>query len=395
MDRLDRAISTLHTSKQILESSPVNSKKICYERERMALIDVREVLTQAKVRKERHYNERFADAMQLLFEFMSHRDATLRILSEQAIDSILRRLILELNSSRAAVVLMTEIKRNGAPRSLTGAISRLSDVVKYSKVNRASAIGAHLLSALLTVIRRPEEIVQSSLEKYVPLLFNVLGPQMGSQHAQNASELYCLAVDNLELSGTASRAAAVIIHQLSSYFPRILRKAFKHFSGNLDAADDGEGRARLVGTLNSLRLLWPLIICEDYDTQSLRNVIRNDLRCLFSSRNDVIVASLELLDRVFSSPLSKLLPSTFFLPDPSVVVDDDANSLAATTSRLGFNSECTSSCASPSDSLFDLTSPPVLNLPSVGSDQEGEQCSERKPTEETVLYMFPVSQFEL
>lgn len=45
--------------------------------------------------------------------------------------------------------------------------------------------------------------------------------------------LYEVALENLELSGTANRAAAVIICQLSSFLPNIFCKAFKQFSSEL------------------------------------------------------------------------------------------------------------------------------------------------------------------
>lgn len=45
-------------------------------------------------------------------------------------------MIVEFNSSRAILILMSEIKRNGRARSLVAAIVRFADIIRYVKGNR-------------------------------------------------------------------------------------------------------------------------------------------------------------------------------------------------------------------------------------------------------------------
>lgn len=49
----------------------------------------------------------------------------------------LQHLIIDMNTSRVIVVLISEIRRNGPPRSLVFALSRLLDALKYVKINRS------------------------------------------------------------------------------------------------------------------------------------------------------------------------------------------------------------------------------------------------------------------
>ncbi|VDM49295.1 unnamed protein product [Toxocara canis] len=301
--------------------------------------------------------------MELLFDFINHRNADLRLISEQTLDSILRHLMSELSSSRVVVVLMCEIKRNGAARSLTAAISRLAHVVKHIKPNRAGAIGVHLIVALLSIARRPEEAVQSALEKNLPSIFAVLGHELPSQRCDGAIALYELALENLELSGTANRAAAIIICQLSSFLPNILRKAFKQFSKNLALADDQNGKVGLVGTLNSLRLLWPIIMAHktELDIDAIHNMIRDTLRCVYSNRSEVVVASLELLERLlFYIPqlqVSAFFPQLVTTPHGALLEDDIKSQLTIVSSSAYAASQLSSLRASPVDSVFDAPSP--------------------------------------
>lgn len=49
----------------------------------------------------------------------------------------MQHLVIDMNTSRVIVVLMSEIRRNGPSRSLVFALSRLFDALKYVKINRS------------------------------------------------------------------------------------------------------------------------------------------------------------------------------------------------------------------------------------------------------------------
>lgn len=65
-----------------------------------------------------------------------------------------------------------------------------------------------------------------------------------------------------------------------------------------------------------------LNISLNYLLRSLFQMIRDSLRCLFSPHNEVVVASLEFLDKVVSSPLTALDLESFY-PQQSCSLKSD------------------------------------------------------------------------
>lgn len=351
MDRLSKALNVLQTArKSDWMTAPSKKSEVC-EKEYAAFSDIKDVLIRSELWKDPKYNDEFSRAVEVLFEYISHRNSDLRMLSEQTMDSVLRHLVIDMNTSRVIVLLISEIKRNGTSRSLVFALSRLLDALKYVKVNRSRAIGVHLVSALPKILIRSEEIVQHALERYLPPVFVFLGPDFETQPNDIVSKLYEAALSNLELPGVTNRAATVIISQLATYVGVIRRKVFLHFLKVLSKASEQQNRNLLVGTLNSLRLLWSvyLLRSSEYELDSLRSVIRGSLRCLFSPQNEIVVASLEFLEKVVSSPLAALDVESFY-PQRSNTLNSDVEkqNIAVPTSLPSYATSCMSSLrASP------------------------------------------------
>uniref|UniRef100_A0A915BFM4 Huntingtin n=1 Tax=Parascaris univalens TaxID=6257 RepID=A0A915BFM4_PARUN len=91
MERLSRALAVLCASKRISEISPPNSvKNDSCEKERNAFFEIKELLTHSEIRKDARFNEQFTKTVGLLFDFINDRNADLRLISEQTLDSILR-----------------------------------------------------------------------------------------------------------------------------------------------------------------------------------------------------------------------------------------------------------------------------------------------------------------
>uniref|UniRef100_A0A0R3RWB7 Huntingtin n=1 Tax=Elaeophora elaphi TaxID=1147741 RepID=A0A0R3RWB7_9BILA len=298
---------------------PLNSyfyskkSEVC-EKEHAAFADIKDVLIRSEVWRDPKYNDAFNRSVKILFEYINHRNSDLRMLSEQTMDSVLRHLVIDMNTSRVIVVLMSEIRRNGPSRSLVFALSRLLDALKYVKISRSRAIGMHLVSALPKILSRSEEVVQSALERYLPPVFAFLGSDLDTQPNDSVLRLYEAALSNLELPGVTNRAAAAVISQLATFVGAIRRKIFLHSLKVLSKASEQQNRNLLVGTLNSLRLLWSsyLLRNSEYDLESLQSIIRDSLRCLFSPHNEIVVASLEFLEKVLSSPLDSLDVESFY-----------------------------------------------------------------------------------
>ncbi|OZC09193.1 hypothetical protein X798_03737 [Onchocerca flexuosa] len=377
MDRLTKALNALQTARKSDWVSASSKKSEACEKEHAAFSDIKDVLVRleiwlasllrnsvklnmAKYQKDPKYSDEFNRAVKILFEYINHRNSDLRMLSEQTMDSVLRilaardqlqHLVIDMNASRVIFILMSEIRRNGSSRSLVFAFSRLLDAVKYVKINHSRAIGMQLISVLPKILSRPEEIVQSALERYLPPVFTFFGSDFETQSNDNVLKLYEAALSNLELPGVTNRAAAVIISQLATYAGVIRRKVFLHFLKVLSEASEQQNRNLLVGTLNSLRLLWPVYLSKnnEYELENLRSIIRDSLRCLFSPHSEIVVASLEFLEKVVSSPLAALDVESFY-PQQSKILKSDVKEqdTAVPTSMPSHVASCMSSLtASP------------------------------------------------
>ncbi|VDK47693.1 unnamed protein product [Anisakis simplex] len=234
-------------------------------------------------------------------------------------------LISQSNISRAVVLLMSEVKRNGAARSLAVAISRMAEVMKYVKATHNGAIGVHLLIALIPILRRPEETVQAAIEKYVPSILTIIGHELPSKCDTSAVALYEVALENLELSGTSNRVASVIIWQLAMYMDTIRFKVVERLPRYFQESDEpGFNINILVGTLTTLRLVWPVVMEYKNDLKKwMQVVMRNVLRCVYSKRNEVIVASLECLEKMlkrldeYGDLIAEFYPQSVTLPSTS------------------------------------------------------------------------------
>ncbi|VDN01026.1 unnamed protein product [Thelazia callipaeda] len=384
MERLSKALNVLQTAKKSSWIVASSRKSGVCEKERAAFSDIKNMLIQPEVRGNIKYNDEFNRAIKVMFEYMSHWNSDIRMLSEQTIDSVLKHLVTEMNSSRVVVALMSEIKRNGSSRSLVFSISRFLDALKYVKINRSRVIGLHLISALIKILPRPEEAIQSALEKYLPSIFTFFGSDLETQKSDLIVSLYEAALVNLELSGVANRTAAVVISQLATYVELIRRRAFSHFCKILAGAHEQENKNFLVGTLNSLRLMWPICVrgSNKYDTKLLQSVIRDSLRCLFSPHNEIVVASLEFLEKILISPLQCLNVESFYPQKLHEMESVEEEKYVAINSLPSSHvPSCMSSLrASPVNFLFGNESESELN----SGDDCGHSLSSLASTEDSI-----------
>ncbi|VDK71683.1 unnamed protein product, partial [Onchocerca ochengi] len=375
MDRLTKALNALQTARKSDWVATTSKKSEACEKEHAAFSDIKDVLVRLEIWKDPKHNDEFNRAVKILFEYINHRNSDLRMLSEQTMDSVLRistardqlqHLVIDMNASRVIVILMSEIRRNGSSRSLVFALSRLLDALKYIKINRSRAIGMHLISALPKILARPEEIVQSALERYLPSVFTFLGSDFETQPNDNVLKLYEAALSNLELPGVTNRAAAVIISQLATYAGVIRRKVLLHFLKVLSEASEQQNKNLLVGTLNSLRLLWPVYLLKnsEYELENLQSIIRDSLRCLFSPHSEIVVASLEFLEKVVSSSLAALDVESFYPQQSSILKSDmKEQDIAVPTSLPSHATSCMSSLrASPVNFLLGNLSSAAVDL---------------------------------
>lgn len=309
VERLERAINTLEAALKANDLILANRKSVSFDKERNACSEIRGIIISndfnTLYKADRRYGDFLTKAVEMIFKMINHIDQDTRTYAEESLDAILRSLLLGFYHSRVLVMLITEIGRNVAARSIVCAFRRLAQLIHFSKCNRVVSYGVHIMSALTSMLKRPEESIQNAIISYSGLLFDTLGPRMRSQHSEKAYELYCAAAENLEISGTANRAGVTVIAQLAMYYPSVMNKAFLRCMVNVREADDTVNRTRLIGSLNTLKTIWSLLSEPGYavSQDNIKMVICSVLCCLYSAYSEVVVPSIELLEKIMTNPL--------------------------------------------------------------------------------------------
>uniref|UniRef100_A0A914EL52 Huntingtin n=1 Tax=Acrobeloides nanus TaxID=290746 RepID=A0A914EL52_9BILA len=246
----------------------------------------------------------FNRTIELLFVFLDHRESSLRILADQCLDSIFRQLQIGMHYSRVIASLLAILTKNLSARGVVSALNKLSMTIQFSQAKRANLYGFHYLNALCLAMKRPEESIQTAIEKTSPVIFEFLGPFLVDVNIEKAEELYNIAISNFDLSGAANRAACMVASQLAIFVPPILHKTFYKISSIISELDDVEHRNRLVASLITFRLIWKTIIVNsnDFSIRAIQRLLCKILCCLYSSTNEILVSSIETLEYIFQNP---------------------------------------------------------------------------------------------
>ncbi|PAV86250.1 hypothetical protein WR25_23899 [Diploscapter pachys] len=340
-DRLLRSVTQLDAAIKANELVPLNSRKsISFDKERSCCVEIRDFIVANDYlvlsREDKRYGDALGKAVEALFNLFNHTEQSIRSLAEESIDTIFKSLLLGQHYSRALVMLITEIHKNTKARSIAAAFVRLSQIIRLARSNRIISYGAHIMFAMASMLKRPEETVQQAIISHSPAIFDAIGPRMRDQQSDKAYELYRVAADSLDLAGSSNRAACVVIGQLASYYPSLLIKALARCVMNIRSADENEGKNRLVGSLNTLKLLWPLSVKspDSISEENIKYMINGTVGCLFSSHSEIIVSAMELLQIIFSNPLPWFLT---YIPTDFVARSqlDRKLTLAETLSQSG------------------------------------------------------------
>lgn len=89
------------------------------------------------------------------------------------------------------------------------------------------------MNSMCLALRRPEESIQTAIEKYFLSIFSHIGPYVGLDHVEKAEELLQNAFQNLELNGAANRAGSIVIAGLAKFIPSILHKTYYKLASKL------------------------------------------------------------------------------------------------------------------------------------------------------------------
>ncbi|KAK0409787.1 hypothetical protein QR680_004756 [Steinernema hermaphroditum] len=316
--KVEKLIKLLHTVETSLHNENFGTsnrkKNVTFEKEQQACKEIRDLLTHndfaAIYKEDKRYALHFTRAVEILFSVLDHRESSLRLLADQTIDAVFRKLEICSHSSRIIAALVTVLCKNGKSRCLVAAMTKLAATVRLAKPHRASNYGLHFMNGLCFIMKRAEESIQSAVEKSIPTIFAVVGPYLKELHGEKALELFQQAVTNLDLSGAANRAACTVISQLCTYLPFLLRKTFNLLHNNLtDIVESSpETKHRLVGTLLAVRLCWPVFVKNEmlFKSEEWKSVLCKLVSCIYSTHNEVVVCCLETLEAIFATPSKHL-----------------------------------------------------------------------------------------
>ncbi|KAI1732245.1 huntingtin [Ditylenchus destructor] len=310
LDKLSRAVLTLESSLSAVEpktATILKKKNDIHRRDRQACQDIKDILTSwnsPHLQKIDLHN-----AIEVLFNCLDHKESTIRILADQTIDAIFRKYQIKFQPQRVIALLLTVLSRKCSARTFCGALNKLTVAIPFYRSQRAGAYVWHFMTSICAAIHRPEESIQSAIEKCFPIIFSKIGPFVEIAHVEKAEDLFQTALLNLDLSGASNRAACAVIASLAKFVPSILHKSFYKLTSIIFAPDDAQHKARLVGALNTFRLMWDAVIksLTEFSLATLQKLLCKVLCCLYSSSNEVIVAALELLQcAIANTPFSIL-----------------------------------------------------------------------------------------
>uniref|UniRef100_A0A914H263 Huntingtin n=1 Tax=Globodera rostochiensis TaxID=31243 RepID=A0A914H263_GLORO len=352
-DRICRAVIVLEHSKETFYNVDTNSstsetlkkrKPVSLERELQALNELSWLLNswESLGRVPRHV---LTGAVSALFQCLDHREQSLRFIADQTLDAVFRKFLLKFQPEKVVAFLLNELsKRTNPARAVCAALQKLSWTIGKPKAQRASIFLTHLLNASAICLQRPEESVHAAIERHFPVIFAQIGTVLvGINNAEKAEELFEIAMENLKLNGTKNRAASTTIAQLAKFVPSILHKSFYNLSKIVFELDEKEHKMRLVGALNTFRMVWPHLVehLTEGTLPNLQKLLSKVLCCLCCEANEVLVAALELLRECaqhFVQQWPPPLSSAFFNFNPgTIILSDPKNPSDLATSNFPFH----------------------------------------------------------
>nr|CAD2182855.1 unnamed protein product [Meloidogyne enterolobii] len=317
-ERLDQSLKILEnvsvdsTDSKLQPTSSLKSRrnpKISFECEKHALSEFSILLTNldslGAVGNQQISREKLSRAISVLFQFINHPEQSLRFLADQILDEIFRKFVLKFQAPKVIAYLLTELDKKKSPgRLICSILQRLSWVAVYTRAQRAEVYNAHFLCGMIQCIQSQDDSVQQAIQRYFPAIFDFFGPFISASHTERATELFNVAMKNLSSGGVKNRAASTVISCLAKFVPSILHKSFYQLSDIIlqGRDDDEQHQHEIAGALNTLSFILPFVLENTNQNLAfmLKKLLCRVLCCLYSRGNEVVLASLEFLQKFVS-----------------------------------------------------------------------------------------------
>ncbi|CAK5087621.1 unnamed protein product [Meloidogyne enterolobii] len=301
-ERLDQSLKILEnvsvdsTDSKLQPTSSLKSRrnpKISFEPEKHALSELSILLTNldslGAVGNQQISREKLSRAIAVLFQFINHPEQSLRFLADQILDEIFRKFVLKFQAPKVIAYLLTELDKKKSPgRLICSVLQKLSWVAVYTRAQRADQ----------------DDSVQQAIQRYFPVIFDYFGPFISASHTERATELFNVAMKNLSSGGVKNRAASTVISCLAKFVPSILHKSFYQLSDIIlqGRDDDEQHQHEISGALNTLSVILPFVLENTNQNLAfmLKKLLCRVLCCLYSRGNEVVLASLEFLQKFVS-----------------------------------------------------------------------------------------------
>ncbi|KAE9551035.1 hypothetical protein FO519_005769 [Halicephalobus sp. NKZ332] len=262
----------------------------------------------------------FLAAVDVLFFAAGSSISSIQIQADHTLNKTFRVFWLKGQVQKVISLLLNELNSAGTRpwKSVSGAFTKLAYYIQFARSPKSSVYLLHFLNSVGLCINRPEDGIQTCLEKTFPVIMKQLRDYLNDQATFKEDELFSLAIKNRELPGSSGRTAAVIVSELAKSSHRNLEKAVRVVCKTLNEEGAESNKRLVVNTLLILRFIWTEIT-ESYSKLSsanLQNALIQILKLVLSPSNEILIASLEVIEVVFSTPnpLIRFTPSEMPLP---------------------------------------------------------------------------------
>uniref|UniRef100_A0A7E4W7A6 HEAT repeat-containing protein 1 n=1 Tax=Panagrellus redivivus TaxID=6233 RepID=A0A7E4W7A6_PANRE len=322
----DKLIKAVEALRNIVGNNSPRKKVTSHAKHENFFADIYDVLTSP----EHLPKEELFVAISTLFVCAGSSISSLQIQADVTLNKIFRVFWLKGQSQKTITLILNDL--NESPqrswKSIAVAYAKLAYYIRHARASKSRTFLRYYLNSIAAAVKRPEDGIQTSVEKTFPIIMKHLGPYLNELTSERQNSVFEVALKNLELAGSSGRVAGIIISELSRYHNATLEKAVRLLGSqfikanvklnvfllaNFSDVDENQNKRKVVNSLLALRLLWPEIVknINIFSTVALQSMLLNVSNLLLSHANEILVATLEAFEVFFqtSTHILKFVPN--------------------------------------------------------------------------------------
>lgn len=241
-----------------------------------------------------------ANGVQILLLFCEDNDSNIRISAEENLNRVIRMVEKQNQIVLIQIELYHEIKKNGNERSLKVCLNLFSHFTHNIKHRRRKVYAQNLVSCMVLIGKRPEPLV---IESFVSFVNSFSKHLLNCLCEYEVMKLIDLFVENLSaVCAIKRRCSAQNIRTMLDHLIKksvIIKTLVAKIQENI--VKDQEPNL-VIGTLNLLRLLMPLLVVDSKDQHSkIIEILETCLNSLkLETNHSIINANLEVINELLT-----------------------------------------------------------------------------------------------